>query len=371
MRILLLWEYYESYLRQFYLRSNGIDVEPYESQNRLLLTDGFNWPAYLVPEFRALGHQAEAIVANADPGQTMWAHEHSCPLNTGPSRRRQIVREQVRQFRPDILWIGGADHYLGDFMRSIRGYCGSVVAWRAASGGERIDWSGIDCVLSSHANFVESFRNMGLRSEQILPCVDPNLSAECSSPGIRDRDVTFVGTLSAISFTKRLDLLSAIPRHISCHVHSERILWRRRPWPIPTFLSQLRYLPFRLRTRLWPATYGREMLRLLGKSKIVLNSHVDSATGLSGNIRMFESTAMGALLLTELSPNLSQLFKPGEEVVSYRSVAEAIDKLRYYLDRPDEREAIANAGRLRSLREHNSKIRAEQVLNVFSGLRLA
>jgi hypothetical protein len=169
-------------------------------------------------------------------------------------------------------------------------------------------------------------------------------------------------------FTKRLDLLSAVSRRVHCHVHSEQLTWQRRPRPFGTFLSQFRYLPFRMRTRLEPAVYGRNLLRLLAASKIVLNSHVDSAAGLAGNIRMFEATAMGALLLTDACENVSQIFEPEKEIVTYRSPADAVDKIRYYLRRPEERMAIANLGQRRLLREHNSRIKADQALGMFSSL---
>lgn len=370
MRILLLWDYYPTYLRQFYLQNAGVDMLPYADQNRLLLNDGFNWPAYLVPEFRKLGHQSEAIVGNADPAQAMWAGEQDFGSGADTdSCRIRIVKEQIRRFHPDILWVGGGNHYLGDFIRSVRNDCGAVVGWRAASGGEHLDWWGVDCVLSSHANFVDIFRKMGLRSEIMLPCMDPELVARClSQEDIRHRDVTFYGTLSTVMFTKRMDLLSTVSRRVQCHIHSECFNWQRRPRPFGSFLSQFRYLPFRMRTRLEPAMYGRNLLRLLAASKIVLNSHVDSAAGLAGNIRMFEATAMGALLLTDACANVSRIFEPEKEIVTYRSPSDAVDKIRYYLKRPEERVAIANMGQRRLLGDHNSKIKADEALRLFSDL---
>ena len=371
MRILLLWDYYESYLRQFYFHNHEAVLLPFADQNRLLLSDGFNWPAYMVPEFRRLGHEAEAIVGNADAAQNMWARENGkCRNGDLLSWRSQIVREQIRKFRPNILWLGGANHYLGDFIQSVREYCGAVVGWRAAVGGERLDWTGVDCVLSSHSNFVDMFRKMGLRSDLMLPCMDATLVSECLSSEVRrSRDVTFYGTLSSTMFTKRLDLLDAVTRKIPCHIYADRVIWQCRPRsPIGIYFNQIRYIPFKLRTRLEPPAYGKELLRLLAGSKIVLNSHVDGAKGLAGNIRMFESTAMGALLLTEESKNLTQIYEPGKEVVTYRSSAEAIDRIRYYLDHPDERETIARAGQRRTLQNYNSRIRAEEALRIFSSL---
>lgn len=366
MRILLLWDYYPAYLEQFYLRRPEAGQMRFREQMEVLLADGFNWPGYLIPEFRRLGHEAAALVANAQPAQAKWAEENGMSRDASSE---EIVREQIRRFRPDVLWIGGAPRFLGGFLASVRGDCGAVVAWRAAAGGERLDWTGVDCILSSHRNFVDIFRAMGLRSELLLPCMDPITVSGClSAVPERDRDVTFYGTLSAVLFTKRLRFLSHVTRRIPCHVHSERLKWQRRPLPLGIFAGQFRYLPFRLRTRFEPPVYGQDLLRLIARSKIVLNAHVDSAAGLAGNIRMFEVTAMGALLVTEASPNIAEIFEPGREIVTYESAADAVDKLRYYLAHPEEREAIARAGRQKTLSCYNARARAEELLSMFDQL---
>jgi len=366
MRILLVWEYYPSYLDDFYRRNPDAHRLPFAEQNQLLLEDGFLWNAYLVPEFRKLGHQAEAYVANAAPLQAVWARENGIG---GSASRLDILREQIRAYRPDVLWIGGAPQLLGEFLRSVQGYCGAVVAWRAAAGGELLDWTGVDCVLSSHENFVQAFRRMGLRSELVLPCVDPQWASEClAAAGQRDCDVTFYGTLNVALFANRLKLLSTVTRHVRCNIHSDRWRWQRRPKPLGSFLRQFRYVPFRLRTRFAPPAYGRELMQLIAESKIVLNAHVDSAGGLAGNIRMFEVTAMGALLVTDACANLAKIFEPEREVVTYRNPAAAVEKLRYYLRHREERKAIARAGQQRTLRCYNSSIRAGEVLQIFNSI---
>lgn len=369
MRILLLWDYYPAYLRQFYLHRPNAPGLTFAQQMQLLLEDGFNWPAYLIPEFRRQGHEAVALVGNAEPAQKAWGQENGFTASASPA---EIVREQIRRFRPDILWLGGAERFLGEFLQSVRKDCGAVVAWRAAAGGEKLDWNGVDCILSSHQNFVDVFRGLGLRSELVLPCVDPEMMAGCLAEAPpRDRGVTFYGTLSASLFTNRLQFLSSVTRHVRCHVHSEGLSWQRRPRPLGLFLGQLRYVPFRIQTRFEPPVYGWDLRRLIARSKIVLNAHVDSAAGLAGNIRMFETTAMGALLMTDASPNVAEIFEPGREIVTYESAADAVEKLRYYLSHPEEREAIAQAGQRKALARYSTRVRAQGVLEIFENLVVA
>lgn len=98
--------------------------------------------------------------------------------------------------------------------------------------------------------------------------------------------------------------------------------------------------------------WGLEMYQLYAGTKIVLNRHHPAAQGYSNNLRMFEATGMGALLLTEDSPNIRDFFIPGEECVTYTSPSDAVDKIRYYLEHNDERELIAERGKLKTLLAH-------------------
>lgn len=363
MRILLLWDFYENYIREFYLHRPGAERLPFADQKQLLLADGINWASHMIPEFRKLGHQADIVIGNARPAQSRWAEENGL---SGSASSAEIVREQIRQFRPDILWTCSAPKYLGAFLQSIKACCGNIVSWHAEWRGELRDWTGVDCILSSHANFVDMFRRMGLRSEIVLPCVNPEIVEACLSQAPeRHREVIFYGTLSTATFGNRLRFLRAVTRRVHCEIYAKPIVWQRRPWPLRNFLTQLQHVPFALRNRFQPPVFGRDLLRLIASSKIVLNAHVDSADGLAGNIRMFEVTAMGALLLTDWSPNIAQLFEPGKEIVTYNNAADAVEKLRYYLGRPEELQAIASAGQQRTLGCHNSRVRAGEVLRIF------
>ena len=169
MRILLLWRYDSRYLRQFYLRNPGADRLSFCDQKRLLLEDGATWPFYLIPQFRRLGHEADMLPGNAEPALAMWAQENGMGRSAS---NWDVLRQQIREYRPDILWFSGHAEFVGGFVRSVRNYCGSAIGWCADTGGKHLDWAGVDGVLSSHANFVSMFRAMGVRSELVLPCVD-------------------------------------------------------------------------------------------------------------------------------------------------------------------------------------------------------
>lgn len=63
--------------------------------------------------------------------------------------------------------------------------------------------------------------------------------------------------------------------------------------------------------------------------------------------RSFEIPAMGAFLLSEYSDDLASLFEEGREAEFFRSPDELLEKIRFYLARPQLRQTIADRGRAR------------------------
>ena len=110
-------------------------------------------------------------------------------------------------------------------------------------------------------------------------------------------------------------------------------------------------------------TWGLEMLRTLRCSKITLNHHGDIAP-YANNMRLFEATGVGTLLITDWKVNLHEMFEPGKEVVAYRSAEECAELIRYYLEHGDEREAIASSGQRRTLREHTYYQRMQELADI-------
>jgi spore maturation protein CgeB len=65
--------------------------------------------------------------------------------------------------------------------------------------------------------------------------------------------------------------------------------------------------------------------------------------------RTFQIPALGAFLLHQRNEVVTSYFREGEEAAFFSSDDELLEKCRYYLDHPDERRAIAAAGRRRCL----------------------
>ena len=79
--------------------------------------------------------------------------------------------------------------------------------------------------------------------------------------------------------------------------------------------------------------------------------------------RHFEIPALRTMQITQHADNLEEYYVPGKEIVLYTTTKDLIDKIRYYLSHPEEREAIAERGYERTLRDHT---RDKRLYELFS-----
>lgn len=112
----------------------------------------------------------------------------------------------------------------------------------------------------------------------------------------------------------------------------------------------------------------QEVLQVIQNSKIVVNIHqVDPTIGTTLNMRTFEATANGALLLTDYRKDLPRLFKIqniNKEVVIYKDFQDLKRKIQNYLTNDHERIEIAKRGFLKTIKHHNFKTRINKIFSI-------
>ena len=362
MRILFLWKYYEQYIRRFYARRPRLSDSSHFEQQTALLDDYFGWPGYLVRALTKLNHEAEIVFANVQPLQAAWAREN----NVAFASEDGLVAEQIRHFQPEVLFMG--PWYMGNanLLRVIRPLTGRIFIWIASPMRESPAREWIDCILTSFPHYVSLFQEGNVPVKFFQPaCFDPAI-IDVLPQVDRDIPVSFVGGLAPASFTRRIDVLSQIARQVPLRAWGYGLpslpprnpaLWRSH------MLRLFRTLP--LHRVYHGEVYGLDTYRVFGRSQITLNVHIDVAEGVASNMRLFETTGCGALLITEASPFLSHYYVPGREVETYQSIDELLEKIRFYLSHESERQAISKAGQARTLAQHSAQARASELLDCF------
>lgn len=127
-----------------------------------------------------------------------------------------------------------------------------------------------------------------------------------------------------------------------------------------------------------PSLFGADFMRALGDARIGLNfsQRVVTATpGQGGALYLYSSDRIGLymgnglLVFVAGQSSLSELY--GETVVEVNGPDDFVDKLRYYLDRDDERRRVAAAGYQLAHREFNERLVAQYMLERVLGLPLS
>jgi len=100
---------------------------------------------------------------------------------------------------------------------------------------------------------------------------------------------------------------------------------------------------------------GEDLLSALNSAKLALVTHTTLFnTPVVKNV-MLDFMAAGALVVTNEFEPAREYFDFGKDLIVFGSMADLVDKVRYYLDHPDEAEAIRRTGRERVLREYDWK----------------
>lgn len=212
-------------------------------------------------------------------------------------------------------------------------------------------------IFSALPSMVKHFRDLGFQSEFLPLAFEPGDNGEQPKAFVeRKLDVSFVGTLNR-HFVSSISLFKLVARFLNLNLYSHSNSFKFRLLGLgPAFRG--------------PASSPQDVY---SDSKIVLNRHVKLATGYSANLRMYEATASGAVLLTEESRNLGELFEPGVEVVTYKNAGDAVRKITELLRSPKLAQEIASAGHRRLLREHTYRSRAitlhHKLLNAWCSLK--
>lgn len=391
MRLFRAYTVYPEYGRYLYATQPGLEGRPFVEQKRVHDEQAVAWGDAYARALAPLGYEVLEVPLNMEPMQRAWAREHGM---SGPAADAgDVLVEQVRSFRPEIIWY---DHRDEDLLRRMREAAGTprlVIGWAGSQIAARNAWSQMDLILSCAPESTAHLRRLGLRSEQLHHAFDDSVLGRLV-PTAREIPLTFIGSIVRRNrfHLVRDRILAEVVRRLPLEIHSPSIepplveyakavlggaLFlvmkgmralgildaATRRWDLARkaeLVASTPRLPVNrlLRRHLKPGVFGLKMYQLEYDSAVVLNIHADSSPEYASNMRLFEAAGVGACLLTDWRRNIGELFEPDREVVTYRSAEECVEKATWLLDHPRERAAIARAGQERVLREHTFAKRA-------------
>lgn len=379
MRILILDTHYQESLRLVYESDPHLAQQTSEEQLRAIYDTGFGRADYLPLNLRKLDHAVEQFIVNAQPIQIRWAAENGLQIDPTrstllrvqqrlkrevnrfraqpkipgmniPQWELEVVAAQARTFKPDVIFVCDVLYLPAHFHRTLKQYTRLLVGEMAYPIPPNLDLTPFDLICSAAPHFVDRLRQAGARSEMLrLGFEQTVLDRVGVQP--KNAELAFIGSVGK-DHQQRMELLEALSQRVSLSCWGAGVDSLRADSP--------------LRGRVNPPLWGYDMYRQLQRSKIALNIHIDMAEQFAANMRLYEATGVGTMLLTDWKTNLHEMFELGVEVVAYRSIPECVELVEHYLAHESEREAVAAAGQKRTLCEHSYYHRMQELTDILN-----
>lgn len=349
-KILFINTYYENFLKD-----NPIDNSRsyFENMNSRILSR-FGDSDFYSYWLRELGWDARDVIANDLPLQAQWANESGLEVMD----KSKIWIHQIQQFSPNIVYfqdISMLNHEVAQLLRQ----SGVMICGQHASPMPTgFDFRDLDLFLSSMPHLVELGRSYGVKSVYMPLAFDHRLLKQVQFCDWSDRALGgFVGGYSGAHLNGVEYIIPALESNVNLQLFGYG--WK-------TIEQQLLEKGIRWGGAIW----GLEMFALLGGWKISLNRHIDMSGNHANNMRMYESTGMGALLLTDRK-NKNSLFEAEKEIIEYDNLNDLVEKIDYFSNNLDVAEKIAKAGQLKTLEVNTYQVRMAQLsseLALFGGV---
>lgn len=331
-KCLFINTYYAKFIEQFYKNNPQFVNAPYQQQLDELRSSYFGDSFFYSKWLTEAGVHSDDLIINSMPLQHVWKNEHN--LNPQLSEL-EVCLEQIKTVKPDVVYLQDLSFATKEFIEHVRPYVKLIVGQIASPLPDAAYAEGFDIIISSFPHYVNMFRSKGITSYYQPLAFEPSVLEHIEQE--KEIDVSFVGGLSALHDERR-ELLGYLSTRVPLNVYGSGI----------ESLDPNSNIRKIYRGEAW----GTGMFGTLAKSRITVNHHHSVAENYANNMRLFEATGTGALLITDYRDNLNDLFDIGKEVVVYRSKEECAALIQYYMRNPEEAEAIAKAGQQKTLRDH-------------------
>ena len=368
MKIVIVDTYYPAFLTRFYAQQNGLAAIDYSTQLQALLNACFGTSDFYSRHLNSLGCEAHDLVVNCVPLQQAWANANNVPFSqlalkiphrlfrapllgkflAGLPGLMDVAIAQVKAVKPDVLYCQDLSFFPSEVLRELKQYVRLVVGQIACPLPPESFLKGYDLILTSFPHFVYRLREIGVASEYFRIGFDERVLSLLGNVD-KDIDFSFVGGISR-HHGGAIPLLEYLTECTTIRVFGYGADSLPSSSPI--------------RQRHGGEVWGLDMYRALARSRITLNRHINVAENNANNMRLYEATGVGTMLLTDRKDNLHKLFDIDREVAVYSSKEEAAEKVSYYLDHPDEAARIAKAGQERTHKEHTYAQRMKELVHI-------
>lgn len=339
-RILIIDSYYPDFINSLPVISYATP-RTYEEELALVLDHHFGTGDSYSYHLKQQGWDAIDIIANYHGLQHKWAHDFNASGTLD-----EILLAQIAYYKPEVLFFQDLSVLPAATLENLRqryllaGQCSCPMP-----DIERVRQFAV--LFTSFPHYIRRFEEVGVKAIYMALAFDERFASSADLK--RNIDIAFVGGVGRDShWLAGTDLLELVASEFP-----HKFQWWG--YGVERLSSSSRLLKC-YQGQAW----GNEMYGIYRRSKIVINRHGEVAGPYANNLRLFESTGSGALLITEDRKNLWNLFS-AREISAYITPQHAISEIRDHLEHENIRRFVAKCGQQRTLKTHTYSRRMKDV----------
>lgn len=361
---------YSKYLDSFYEKNSFLNEYSYNEHLKKLMDDCFAECDFIHYELRKLGVDSQIVVFNDEKLQRKWKSEFK------DKSLFEIVTEQIKKINPDVLYVSDMSIFSASELKYLRTFTKNnckYVGWHFSQVPYYADvlaqydqiYTGSKFLQNQISKYVKDIRLLYHAFNEKLLSVLPNVPKENS--------LVFPGSIiiGEEFHNGRVDLIGKLKKYeIPCSYYGS-LYGSFMPKNLRQAIGMIyrHKVPslFYIRTEkmikenIHAPVFGLEYYKVINNYTVCVNQHAKIAGTGAGNMRMFEATGLGVCLLTDARDENSDLFDIANEIVTYNSYDELIEKAKWLLENPKEAEKIAKNGQSRTLRCYSYRNKAEKM----------
>jgi spore maturation protein CgeB len=322
---------------------------------------------YRLTSFRRLGQQVIPLdISSYEPdSRALAAIKFRLPIRPLVDRINRDLLRAVREHQPDVVWFDRPLQFTSSTIEAIKQSGALTIYFNQDNPfGPRNDpgWYRLykvfrlfDLYCAIRNTDIVRFRSWGLPWVRIMLSYEPPMHyppRRQPADESRARGVSYVGS----PYEERPDFLRQLGEKMQLPLVIAGPRWQKvfSPQLLSRYVSHGYLSDSAYREAIWHSRINLSFITRLNEEDIGHKS--------------VEIAACQGFLLALRTPGHQAIFEEDREAVFFSSVEECADKCRFYLNRPDLREAIARRGRERAARSgYDNDTQLARILNRLDG----
>ena len=352
--------------------SNINQKDSYEKTLNIVFDQKYSVSNYLSKELSKKNYKCNEIIHNFQILQKKWFNEYGKNYSN-----EKIIFQQIRFYNPEVLFIGDLNLLDKFFFEKLKSFTNIklIMCYHCAPLSKKnlINLKYADTIVTCTEGYSKRIKSITKKDTFLLQHAHQKTQENKKKTLNRNIDIGFIGSifLSNKLHLGRVEIIYKLIKDYKNNFFSINF----SKFFIIDYLLLIIYSVFNFKffkkIKIFyqilyiylfskKPIFGKDMLRTLRKTKILINKHIED-TEFAGNMRLFEGTGSGCLLVTDYKSGLEKLFEIDNEIVVYSNQKQLFEKVDYYLKNQKKLSQIAKKGYSKSISAHNYEIRVNHL----------